>query len=310
MDSLRRLTEDPVGLERAWDREPFVSSGLDDLGDVFSLAAAERMIHTGLPLTAVRLFRDGKLLPDEHYRRYRGTNPRSREQLADGGRIAELVGQGATLVLEELQTHAPEVAAFAAELARETDYEVDCAAFLTPPRGRGAAPHYDLVGVFLRQLHGSKRWRVGRPVRPLPSRVLTVDPKAVEPVLDAVLKEGQSLYIPRGFVHAGETGDEPSLHITIGFKGVSWESVLRTVVAGAAERIEELREFLPPAFAALDREALLRKRVTQLTAHLADLTWAALPPAALHPRQPSADPVAGSLTAALRRAGEQPRRSG
>ncbi|MGF1432313.1 JmjC domain-containing protein [Kitasatospora sp. LaBMicrA B282] len=301
MDSLRRLVGDLGELERAWELAPFVSSGLDDLGDVFSLAAAERMIHTGLPLSAVRLFRDGERLPDEQYRRYRGSNPRSREQLADGGRITDLVGRGATLVLEELQTHHPEVSAFAAALARETGYEVDCTAFLTPPRGRGVAPHFDLIGVVLRQLHGSKRWRIGRPVRRWPSRVQAVDPQAVEPVLDVVLKEGQSLYFPRGFVHVGETTDEPSLHLTIGFKGVTWENVLRTALAEAAEQVEELREVLPPAFARLDREELLRQRIALLTAHLAGLDWAALPPAALQPRQPSAARAAGSLEAALRR---------
>ncbi|MFJ9690876.1 JmjC domain-containing protein [Kitasatospora sp. NPDC101183] len=304
MDSLLRLVDGLPTLQRSWEREPFVSVGLDDFGDVFSLAAAERMIHTGLPLTAVRLFRNGEQLPGDLYRRDRGTSPRSREGLADGGRITELVAHGATLVLEELQTHSPEVSAFAAEVSRATGYEVDSTAFLTPPGARGVKPHFDLLGVFLRQLHGSKRWRVSPPVKRWPNRVQAVDPAEVAPpVLDVVLKEGECLYIPHGFVHVGDTTDEPSLHLTIGLSGVSWEKVLRTLVTAAADHLEELREALPPAFSDLDRDTLYRERIALLAAHLSSLDWSGLPTATLTPRQPPAAQVPGSLTSALRRAG-------
>ncbi|EST34394.1 JmjC domain-containing protein [Streptomyces roseochromogenus] len=304
MDSLLRLVDDLRVLRQAWDREPFVSTGLDDFGDVFSLESAERLIHSGLPLTAVRLFRDGRRLPSEVMLRSRGSSPRSREKLADGGRITDLVAQGATLALEELQTHCPEVAAFAAQVALETGYEVDATAFLTPPRARGVAPHYDLLGVFLRQLHGSKRWRISAPVRRWPSRVEAVDPAEVgEPLLDVVLKEGECLYVPHGFVHVGDTTDEPSLHLTIGLHGVTWERVLRSLLAAAAEQYEELREPVPPAFMDLDVAALYRERVELLTAHLAGLDWSRAPVDRVRAEQPPAPPAPGSLATALDRAG-------
>ncbi|MFF1798964.1 hypothetical protein ACFVXQ_32930, partial [Kitasatospora sp. NPDC058263] len=97
MDSLLRLVDDLPTLETAWERDPFVSTGLGDLGDVFSLETAERLIHSSLPMSAVRLFRDGKLVPPELVLRNRGSNPRSREKLADGTKIAEQVAGGATL---------------------------------------------------------------------------------------------------------------------------------------------------------------------------------------------------------------------
>ncbi|WP_329491458.1 cupin domain-containing protein [Kitasatospora sp. NBC_01246] len=302
MDSLLRLVDDLPTLETAWEREPFVSTGLGDLGDVFSLETAERLIHSSLPMSAVRLFRDGELVPPELVLRNRGSNPRSREKLADGTKVAEQVAGGATLTLEELQNHSPEVARFAAEVARETGYEADCTAFLTPPRARGAAPHFDLVGIFLRQLHGSKRWRVSAPVRRLPSRARPVAPSEVgEPVLDVVLKEGECLYLPRGFVHVGDTTDEPSLHLSIGLRGVTWERVLRSLLAGAGERFEPLREVLPPAFSDLDREALYRERVELLAKHLADADWSRISLDGLRAEQPPAAPAPGSLAASLRR---------
>lgn len=304
MDSLCRLVDDLGVLQGAWEREPFVSTGLDDFSDVFSLESAERLIHSGLPLTALRLFRDGRQLPSELMLRNRGSSPRSREKLADGTKITGLVAEGATLTLEELHTHCPEVAAFSAGLARETGFEVDCTAFLTPPQARGVAPHFDLIGIFLRQLHGSKRWRISAPVRRFPSRVEPVDPAVIgEPLLDVVLKEGECLYLPHGFVHVGDTTDEPSLHLSIGLHGVSWEKVFRRLLAAATEQFEELREALPPTFLDLDPAALYRERAELLATHLAGLDWSLVPVDTLRFRQPQVPQILGSLTAALARAG-------
>ncbi|MGW6912685.1 JmjC domain-containing protein [Kitasatospora sp. NPDC054939] len=307
MESLLRLVDDLQVLETSWEREPFVSTGLGGFDDVFSLEIAERLIHSSLPMTAVRLFDDGTQLPAERILRNRGSNPRSREKFADGTKIADCVGRGATLTLEELQNHCPEVARFAADIARETGYEADCTAFLTPPRARGAAPHFDLLGIFLRQLYGSKRWRVGRPVHRLPSRAVPVDPSAADdPVLDVVLKEGECLYLPRGFVHVGDTTDEPSLHLSIGLRGLTWERVLRSLLSAAVEEHEELREMLPPAFSDLDRAALYRERAELLARHLAGVDFAQLPLAPLRARQPTASRVHGTLAAAVDRPAADP----
>ncbi|MFI5619440.1 JmjC domain-containing protein [Streptomyces sp. NPDC051567] len=300
MESLLRLVDDLQVLETSWESEPFVSTGLGDFGDVFSLEIAERLIHSSLPMTAVRLFRNGEKLPPERVLRNRGSNPRNREKLADGTKIAEQVAGGATLTLEELQNHCPEVSRFAAEVARESGYEADCTAFLTPPRARGAAPHFDLVGIFLRQVYGSKRWRVSAPVRRLPSRALAVDPSAVgAPVLDVVLKEGECLYLPRGFVHVGDTTDEPSLHLSVGLRGITWESVLHSLLSGATEQFEELREVLPPAFSDLDRAALYRERAEILSRHLSDIDWSRVPLSPLRSPQPPPAPPHPTLTTAL-----------
>ncbi|MYV98881.1 cupin domain-containing protein [Streptomyces sp. SID3343] len=305
MDGLLRLVDDLRALRTAWEREPFVSAGLGDFSDVFSLDAAERLVHSGLPLTSVRLFRDGELLPSEAILRDRGSNARSREKLADNAKVTESVGAGATLVLEELQTYSPEVAGFAAALTRETGYEADCTAFLTPARARGIAPHYDPVSVFLRQVHGSKRWQISAPTKRWPSRVEAVDPRMpTEPVLDVVLKEGECLYIPRGFVHVGETTDEPSLHLSTSLRSVTWETVLRSLLAAAAEQSEPLREALPPVFAEFDGGAVLRERVDVLTEYLAGLDWSRISLRQFRARQSATPYVPGGLAAALSRSGE------
>ena len=84
-------------------------------------------------------------------------------------------------------------------------------AYISPPLGhQGFAPHYDDVDVFIVQLCGRKRWRVFGPRTEdevLP-RWPSDDFKMEELgplVLDAVLRRGDVLYLPRGTVHCAAT---------------------------------------------------------------------------------------------------------
>ena len=226
MENLLRLVDDIAVLESAWERRPFVSTPRDGFDAVFTVAAAERLLFAGLPLASARLFRDGRPLPSGLIARSGGSGARVRDRQVDGAKVIRHVGDGATLTLEDLQSHSPRIAAFAAALFRETGYEADCTAFLTPPHSRGVDPHYDPVSVFLRQVHGAKRWRISAPAVRWPGRRTGFDAAAVaaagEPVLDVVLREGQCLYIPRGFVHVGETAGEPSVHLSVSLRAATW----------------------------------------------------------------------------------------
>jgi bifunctional lysine-specific demethylase and histidyl-hydroxylase NO66 len=87
---------------------------------------------------------------------------------------------------------------------------------------QGFAPHYDDVDVFVVQTEGRKRWRL---YAPLPDAILPAvsspdfdeaDGGIGEPLLDAVLRPGDMLYLPRGTIHQAEALEgEHSLHVTI-----------------------------------------------------------------------------------------------
>ena len=267
---LLRLVNDLRVLRSAWEREPIVSTGLGDFADVFCLRAAERLLCSALPVSAVRIFRDGRRLPADAVARI--PPGRRGEPVVDGARLADRVAGGATVVLEDLQTHSAPVAAFAREVALATGYGTYCAAFLTPARARGVAPHYDTASVFIRQVRGSKRWRVGAPERPWPA--VECGPGGLAepaPVLDVVLREGDCLYLPRGFVHVGDATDEASVHLSVAVLPTTWGAVLADLVRAAAEESAALREALPPRFAqpAPDGAALARARLRELTDWLA-----------------------------------------
>jgi lysine-specific demethylase/histidyl-hydroxylase NO66 len=305
VDVLLRLVGDLKVLAAAWEHEPFVSQGLDDFSDVFSVDRAERLLYSGLPLDSVRLFQRGEQLSADLVARQRERGGRGREAVADGAKAVRQLACGATLVLEELQTYSPQIAAFGAAVSEATGYGTYCAAFLTPPGSRGVAAHYDTASVFLRQVMGSKRWRVSAPTQRWPVREFSRRRHTeTDLVLDIVLKEGDCLYLPRGYIHVGDATDDASAHLSIALRPVTWGSVLQRLTATACTESERFREALPPRFAAVDREALLREQLASLAAHLSTLALApelclpSLDPAVAAPYRP------GSLSEALHRRGE------
>ncbi|HEX7135611.1 MAG TPA: cupin domain-containing protein, partial [Iamia sp.] len=133
---------------------------------------------------------------------------------------------------------------------------------LTPAFSNGAGRHYDDHSVFIRQLVGRKRWRVQAPVEQWPSAPCSDADIDTEVVLDVDLGPGDCLYLPRGFVHDGSTGAEPSLHLSFTLDDPpTWGEILLTALAAEVESRTALRAILPMAYAAdpggLEAEASL-----------------------------------------------------
>ncbi|MDN0194142.1 cupin domain-containing protein [Streptomyces sp. S.PNR 29] len=251
--ALDRLLDDPARLPEIRDRTPHVSRGLGPLDDVFTTGHAQDLLfHRGLRTPYVRLLRDGGELdvrprPAGAARGGAVGEHRQLSGLADPHHVLAQIDAGATLVLQSLALYCPEVAAFCEALADETGYPVSPTAFLTPPGARGAAPHYDLSGVFIRQLAGAKTWCVRAPRQTLPVvRGRAGDVPDTPVVLETRLEPGDCLYVPRGFYHEGRTDGEGSVHLSFS-EGTedAWIGLLHDVLDLAADELLALRTRLP-----------------------------------------------------------------
>jgi hypothetical protein len=118
---------------------------------------------------------------------------------------------------------------------------VQANAYLTPRQSQGLPVHHDTHDVFVLQVAGTKRWLVYDPVLELPLREQRYDPELGPPgetVLDVVLGPGDTLYLPRGWLHQALTSDDDSLHLTIGVNVVPWIAALRAAVDRCADDVE------------------------------------------------------------------------
>ena len=144
----------------------------------------------------------------------------------DVDRVLAEFENGATIVLQALHHNWAPLAVFCRRLEGALGEPVQANAYFTPRSAQGLAVHHDMHDVFVLQVSGEKHWRVYEPVVELPlkgqtySRAEHGEPGA--PVEDGVLEAGDTMYLPRGWLHDALTADSESLHLTIGMKVYTW----------------------------------------------------------------------------------------
>jgi hypothetical protein len=194
--------------------------------------------------------------------------------------VLRLFADGSTVVLQGLHRLWPPLIEFADQLAADLGHPTQVNAYITPPSSRGFSPHYDVHDVFVLQVAGEKHWTIHEPVLRDPLRTQPWNDRAAEvaaaaerePVIDAVLRPGDVLYLPRGFLHSATALGEISGHLTIGVHPVTrWgaaESALDLVRTLAAAD-PELRGSLPLGVDLSDPDSV-RDDVAAVVARLQD----------------------------------------
>ena len=158
---------------------------------------------------------------------------------------------GGTLVLDQLHHREPKLAQLCRLLGPEFSHRFQTNLYLTPPNGKGFTPHWDNHDVFILQVVGSKHWQIEKLRRTFPGVGDKMGDEGRElrgDLYSFTLKQGDIIYIPRGFVHAAECGSEPSLHITLGVTAVFLEDLLHAIIKATVQRDERLRAALPIGF--------------------------------------------------------------
>ena len=107
--------------------------------------------------------------------------------------------------------------------------------------GGGVGPHVDSYDVFLLQVQGKRRWRVGAvpqpaPLRPdLPLGILA----EFQAEHDWLLEPGDMLYLPPGWGHEGTAEGGECMTASIGFRAPARAELAREVLGRLLEREDE-----------------------------------------------------------------------
>ena len=192
---------------------------------------------TAIRTPAVRIAKDGSVLPASAFTRHATLAGQALTGLVDPAKVFALFDDGATVVLQGLHRYWEPLGALVADLELALGHPCQANAYLTPPGSQGFAVHSDSHDVFVFQTHGSKVWEVHEG-----DQQQTV-----------VLEPGVSMYLPTGTPHAARAQDTVSLHVTIGINQVVWKDVLDRALAGVLD--ESGAQHLPAGY--LDDPALL-----------------------------------------------------
>ena len=187
---------------------------------LLSLDDVDRLLTSSAIRTpAVRLARDGAVLPASRFTRSASLAGQPMTGLLDPRKVLDLFEQGASVVLQGLQRYWPPLTDLCAELEAELGHPCQANAYLTPPGSQGFDVHSDSHDVFVFQTHGTKLWEVHE------------DGERRE----VLLEPGLSMYLPTGTPHAARAQDAASLHVTIGMNQLTWRDLVDRVVRAELE---------------------------------------------------------------------------
>jgi hypothetical protein len=218
-----------------WERRPLIVPR-DEPGrfdDLVSEHDVERLVcSTAIRYPGFRLVQEGRQLNVGDYTSDVSWRPPF-THTADVPRVLAEWEAGATIVLQALHVSWHPLAVFCRALEEALGHGVQANAYYTPRGSQGFAVHHDTHDVLILQVAGEKRWLLYDPLLELPlkhqrySRALG---DHGEPTDDLVLKAGDSLYLPRGWLHQAETSATDSLHVTIGIVSHTWLDAARAAL--------------------------------------------------------------------------------
>jgi ribosomal protein L16 Arg81 hydroxylase len=245
--ALARSVE-PIGaaefLAEYWEQRPLAVPRAEEgrFDDLLSVADVERLVSSGgLRTPGLRLVKEGGTIAESAYATDISWRPSPFLGMADPDRVATAFADGATIVLQALHHTWLPLARFCRALEQELGSGVQANSYYTPRRSQGFAVHYDTHDVFVLQVAGEKHWRVYEPLleQPLKAQRWTSSLGTPGPtVLELTLRAGDTLYLPRGWLHDALTSDTDSLHITVGVNVHTWMDAFRAALADCEDDVE------------------------------------------------------------------------
>ncbi|NUT55817.1 MAG: hypothetical protein HOQ03_07525, partial [Thermoleophilia bacterium] len=228
--------------------------------DLLSVRDVERLLtETAIREPAFRLVKAGETVSD--YTTDLSWRPAPFTGVADVRRVLDEFERGATIVFQGLHHNWLPLARYCRHLESFLGHPVQANAYFTPAGSQGLPVHHDTHEVITLQIAGDKRWLVYEPVLALPlkdQRYRSALGAPGDPVLDITARAGDTLYLPRGWLHQAMTTDTDSLHITVGINVRRWVDEARAALEQAENDLAFRRTIdvdEPPALPELDADA-------------------------------------------------------
>ncbi len=144
-----------------------------------------------------------------------------------------------TLLVQGVDLHSDAAHDLMAQFRFVSDARVDDLMVSWASDGGGVGPHFDSYDVFLLQVQGRRRWRIGR------QKDLSLQPEtplkilaSFEPQEEYLLEPGDMLYLPPRYAHDGIAEGECQTY-SIGFRAPARDELARELLHRMAESADE-----------------------------------------------------------------------
>ena len=204
----------PVHIQGAPDKFAFAMSW-DILNGILNQSA----IWTPQTLTLVL---DTAVVPADRYAREEAGRDGKPTQLVDFDKVRALVRQGASLVVNGLETLTPGTRRISETLSAEPGGKVAANLYCSWQRHQAFDVHFDTHEVFAMQVTGEKMWRVYQrhfrdPINHPAFKNLDKSYHQANKgplLMEIMMRPGDVIYIPRGFYHEALAESDASVHMS------------------------------------------------------------------------------------------------
>ena len=143
-----------------------------------------------------------------------------------------------TVLIQGLDHHLPEAHDLLQKFRFIPDARLDDIMLSLASDGGGVGPHFDSYDVFLIQMQGLRRWKIG----PLTDLSLVEDAplkllKNFEATQEFLLEPGDMLYLPPNYGHEG-VAQGVCMTLSVGFRALNEAEVLSTLLRDLADQLE------------------------------------------------------------------------
>jgi hypothetical protein len=194
------------------------------------------LAHYQLNPPRMRLVQEGAAVKPGAYLQIVDGKPRS----VRAPEFTRLLAGGATLIIDEAEDLYAPLRDLVVSLERIFRIPIQANLYAGWRTSKGFNLHWDSHDVLVLQVAGRKSWKVYEPTRDFPLRDdYETAPHPEKLVWEGILREGEMLYIPRGWWHVACPLNESCLHITIGLRNYTGMELVRWFV----ESLEEMANF-------------------------------------------------------------------
>jgi hypothetical protein len=244
--------------------------------DKFAHVMSWKILNQLLDMTAIwssqslQLALDCQMIPAERYCQ-RGRDRTGRDAWrAQPTRVRALVRQGASLLLNDIDTLTPGLRAVADLLERTLGAKVQINLYCSWRERQAFPSHFDTHDVFALHIAGAKRWTVyrGRADQPVDHPTWKAmgqahhDRAKGDVLMSVDLRPGDILYLPRGQYHDALATGETSIHLAVGVNEPLGLDIVTLLFEAGATAASLYRRRLPPA----DDRAAVEGRLHALAA--------------------------------------------
>ncbi len=144
-----------------------------------------------------------------------------------------------TVLIQGIDHHLPEAYDLLQRFRFLPDARLDDVMLSLASDQGGVGPHFDSYDVFLLQMHGTRKWRIGPLIDPslqegMPLKIL----KNFQATEEFLLEPGDMLYLPPNYGHDG-TAQGICSTLSIGFRAPTKAEVLSGVLRDLADQVDK-----------------------------------------------------------------------